>query len=466
MAAFQILHVPKLLLLLLLLLSQATRVRCAEAPASSYSNITLSSLDGDLNIVVYLPAGLKPDEPAYYRSTRFDHGSMIGNIHYKKHSLFGADTWRRPHNGNWPESGVGLASEFGVGDDGDFCYFQCGWARVNDVTNGLLGYQQAKIGESFLKLGVGELVKGTCPTCDSTEDYKFNSPYLFARQPEWKIVLMGADSVSLEHSAKLHGKGYKLQKDVQLTNNVLSIKSTLTNLGNEAFATAWYSHNFFTCDDEPIGPGYSATFAIKGTDHQPLYQEPGTWSWSTPLEQFGKVTGRLTTIALKMVRTLDPGVRIKTEFENDGSTKGAFSLEGCNMRIESKILEVETGSVPMYAYNLYVERDTLSPEPQILIRLQPGQTTSWTQQLLISAIEEEERMEPSLLSSTLRLGSLSQSATKALDHPSGVLLVQIVGLLMMITSATLVVLWIQKLLQARRRCRDTYTRIPDSTLQG
>ena len=56
---------------------------------------------------------------------------MIGSIRRKKsrpsgssnriHELYGANLWRAPHNPFWPESGVGLASEFGVGDDGDFC---------------------------------------------------------------------------------------------------------------------------------------------------------------------------------------------------------------------------------------------------------------------------------------------------------------------------------------------------------
>lgn len=36
-------------------------------------------------------------------------------------------------------------------------------------------------GQSFLKIGVGELIKGSCPMCNAaTGEYKFNSPYLFA----------------------------------------------------------------------------------------------------------------------------------------------------------------------------------------------------------------------------------------------------------------------------------------------
>lgn len=85
----------------------------------AFSNVTLQSEDGDIEVLVYLPVGLKPDEEPYYVSSRFDHGSMIGSIKLKSrrvlekkavetiHELFGAKNWRIPHNSQWPESGIG-----------------------------------------------------------------------------------------------------------------------------------------------------------------------------------------------------------------------------------------------------------------------------------------------------------------------------------------------------------------------
>ena len=135
----------------------------AENVLSRYANVTLTSAGGDLSVVVYLPGGIKQDQ-TYYSSTRFDHGSMIGSITRKtrdadgsehRHVLYGTNRWRVPHDPYWPESGVGLASEFGVGDDGAFCNYRCGWYGVNDVTNGVLGYREARNGESFLKVRSG-----------------------------------------------------------------------------------------------------------------------------------------------------------------------------------------------------------------------------------------------------------------------------------------------------------------------
>jgi hypothetical protein len=415
--------------------------------APHYSNVTLTSLGGDLSVVVYLPLGIEPGKDAYYYSSRFDHGSMIGSISRRRryigrdgqekertHLLYGTDIWRQPHNAYWPESGVGLAAEFGVGDDGAFCYYRCGWPLANDVTNGVLGHNEARNGESFLKIGVGELIKGSCPACDSTDDYRFNSPYLFARPPEWKLNAARKDAVQLEHSAVLKRHGYRILRDIVLLDNVLSVTTALTNLGSEHFSTAWYSHHFFTCDGEAVGPGYSVDLNLKG-DRNPIYEEPGTWSWATPLEDYAKIHKHPNTVSLDMVRALFPGIRLKAEFTNDDNTNGGFTLHACHTSIETSIPEVEQdgGKITMYAYNLYVERGTFSPEPQIFINnLGPGESTAWTQRLVItdSSVDTEE-----LISSTFwnlqTIGSFlpAQSPTVAQNIFAVTAIISFVGLL-------------------------------------
>jgi hypothetical protein len=379
-----------------------------------YANVTLSNGD-DLSVVVFLPSGIQPEENTFYYASRFDHGSMIGVISRKvseteTHKLFEADMWRVPHNSNWPESGVGLASEFGVGDDGSFCYYRCGWGGANDVTNGVLGYFEAKNDEPFLKIGVGKLLKGTCPTCDSTDDYRFNSPYLFAEPPVWHVLEQSDHSITLEHEAKLRVWGYKLVKAIALDGNVLSVTNTLSNFGQSPFSTAWYSHNFFTCDQMAVGPGYSVELAIEGASSRPsnaysnaaMYEEPGTWSWSTPLADYAKVRVHSDRIRVEMDRALPPGVRIKSEFINDSQTSGGYTIRACQTEIVSTLDHPEQS---MYAYNLYVERATLSPEPQLLLHLEPGQSTSWTQRLEIRGIDLEDSPSFPMLSDASFLSS-------------------------------------------------------------
>jgi hypothetical protein len=365
-----------------------------------YSNVTLTSQGGDLTAVVYLPRGLKDQEDTFYYGSRFDHSSMIGSITRKQrdpdgkvkdHVLYGTDMWRTPHNSHWPESGVGLAAEFGVGDNGAFCFYRCGWSQASDVTNGVLGYVEARNGEPFLKIGVGALVKGTCPTCDVAGEYNFNSPYLVHEAPKWKMEAVGQSAIRMEHEARLNEYGYHLVKEISLLDDTLFVTMTLTNLGAQAFSTAWYSHNFFSCDGNAIGPGYSIEMNLKG-DNEPIYDEPATWSWATPLLDYARLVKRPQSILIEMVKALNPGVRIKAEFVDDGETSGSFKIEACGSTISSSIPQMEEirrnpqngqQDLSMYAYNLYIERGTLSPEPQLLLNLKPGVPVTWTQRLVI-----------------------------------------------------------------------------------
>lgn len=402
-----------------------------------YSKVTLSTSGGELSVTVYLPAGLESDdENVFYRSSRFEHGSMIGSIQrttrktvisktpneagvFQKeekvhtHELYGTELWRTPHNPYWPESGVGLASEFGVGDDGDNCIYRCGWNGVDDVTNGVLGYQEADIGQSFLKIGVGELIKGSCPECDFTGIYKFNSPYQFAKQPEWTKTQPSENMVVLEHEARLKQYGYRLQKTITVEDNILSVTSTLTNLGDADLKTAWYSHHFFDCDAEPIGPDYSVELDLKESKPQ-MYEEPGLSGWTVPLRNYAKVRQLDDTIDVSLKRSVEVGARIKAEFLKDEQSTGGFTLKGCGVSIQEDIAEIQRdpeATLSMYGFNLYIESSILSPEPQMLIHLEREASTTWTQRIQFGDYNPNVELEGSALPQTESFNLKSISAS-------------------------------------------------------
>ena len=116
---------------------------------------------------------------------------MIGNVRYAGHVALDDNYWKEsratpdtPHNPTWTESGLGIASEWGCGDDGAHC--GAGWGAYPEGTsNGVLGYEEAAAGGPFLKIGVGKLLKGSCaamhwaPSCNATDPddvYHFGSP--------------------------------------------------------------------------------------------------------------------------------------------------------------------------------------------------------------------------------------------------------------------------------------------------
>mmetsp|Transcript_16719 Transcript_16719/g.23237 ORF Transcript_16719/g.23237 Transcript_16719/m.23237 type:complete len:455 (-) Transcript_16719:111-1475(-) len=377
---------------LLLLLAAGSGIPATATSQPWYSNVTLSSPDGDMSVLIYLPKAIHPNQDAYYLSSRFEHGSMIGeittNFGGEKHVLFGSDRWRLPHNQFWTESGLGLASEFGVGDDGAFCYYKCGWHERESVNNGVLGYIEARIGEPFLKIGVGTLVKGQCAHCDSSENYKFDSPYNFAELPQWVMLEHTKSTLTLEHEAVLHAKrlyGYRLRKEISLQNNVLSVTSVLTNLGQDAFTTPWYSHHIFTCDKRPVENGYSTELMMQKTKPQ-IYDEPGVGTWNQPLGNYAKVAATNTkSIQVDVTRRVEPGTKIKAEFPRDDDTTGGFAIDACGISMKEEIPEVGgTDKLDMYAFNLYIEDGTLSPEPLVLMHLEPGESISWTQRIEIN----------------------------------------------------------------------------------
>jgi len=186
----------------------------------------------------------------------------------------------------------------------------------------------------------------------------------------------------------------------------LLVKNSLTNIGNIPFSTAWYSHHFFTCDAHPVEYGYSLDVDLAATDGE--YNEPGTWSWSTPLEDYAKIEHEEDNVKIEMQRGVESNVRIKAEFIKNDQSHGEFTLRACNTAIRETIPEVgdETSGISMYAFNLYIESGTFSPEPQILLHLMPGETASWTQQL-----DFEDDYPPPPSSSSSALNSLLQSIT-------------------------------------------------------
>ena len=335
-----------------------------------HPNVTLHS--GGLSAVVFLPGASE----SYYRSSRFDHGTMVGNMKLGGHTVFGANFWRAPHDPTWTESGVGLASEFGCGEDGHLCGPGWGDSADNTSTNGVLGYAEANVGEPFLKIGVGALIKDSCPACGLTggdDTYKFNSPYRFHERPVWKHHRLSESAIAMEHAASLppsdlRGRvGYRVRHTTKLIGgSTLTLTTRLENTGEHIIRTPFYSHHLLAIDDRPTGPRLELALDLNLTAYNDCLP------WAEPLADYFE--HRPDSTWLSATREVAGKTRVKAIYT--GASHHSVGAWEARYPGRLSVHVEQSGPLPLYAFSLYVEERTLSPEPIQMLTLAPGEATS------------------------------------------------------------------------------------------
>jgi hypothetical protein len=166
-----------------------------------------------------------------YNRTRFDWTAFITQITLDRQHTFCVPEDYDPAKGT---GGIGLCNEFGI--------------------EAPIGYDDAQVGESFPKLGIGLLKKPD------------DGPYNFFRPHE--IVEKFPISVKAQADRvrfvvePLPCRGYeaRLTKTVQVQDNQLEIAYHLENTGTQVIATHEYCHNFVGIDQQPVGPDYTLHF--------------------------------------------------------------------------------------------------------------------------------------------------------------------------------------------------------------
>ncbi len=124
----------------------------APAKAADYPHVVLANKT--LKFTLYEADAKK----GFYRGTRFDHAGVFGEAEFAGHKLFGP--WKGSHDPTNHDDIVGPCDEFGIDSP--------------------LGYADAKVGETFLKIGVGELEK------PKEAKYSFANKYKVMKPLEWK----------------------------------------------------------------------------------------------------------------------------------------------------------------------------------------------------------------------------------------------------------------------------------------
>jgi hypothetical protein len=297
--------------------------------------------NGHVRVKVYLPDAKR----GFYRGTRFDWSGVIYSLQANGHDYYGP----------WFNKTDMSVHDF-VYRDADIVAGPCSAITGPVDEFGPVGYDEAKTGDTFVKIGVGALRKAS--------DDKYDNYHLYevADGGKW-IVRTHPDSVELTQQLNDAGSGYAYvyQKEVVLTNGKteMVLKHSLKNVGKRPIQTTVYNHNFLVLDQQSPGPGVviSLPFAIQTP--RPAKKE------------LAEIRGR----QIVYLKTLE------------GHDVAAMPLEGFGNSPSDNQIRIENSSVgaglslqsdrPLAQESLWSIRTVVAMEPFIAIAIEPGAEFTW-----------------------------------------------------------------------------------------
>ena len=196
----------------------------ADFPQAEISN-------GPIHAKFYLP----DPQRGYYRGTRFEWTGVIPSLQYAGHEYFGQ--WFEKYDPKTHDAIAGPVEEF----RGKY---------------GGLGYEEAKAGGTFVRIGVGVVRKPEEP------EYRIFGTYDIVDAGKWK-VRRGNGWIEFTHELKDGtGYAYTYRKTVRLAKGkpAMRIEHVLRNRGRKTIETEQYDHNFFVMDRQPTGPDFTVRF--------------------------------------------------------------------------------------------------------------------------------------------------------------------------------------------------------------
>jgi hypothetical protein len=286
------------------------------------------------NGVIHATLMLPDNQHGSYQGTRFDWSGIISSLQFNGHEYFGQ--WYEHHDPKIHDAITGPVEAFQTHDKG-------------------LGYDEAKAGETFVRIGIGTIRK------PEEKDYRPYETYEIVDPGKWTIR-KHKDRIEFTQRLKSEqGYAYIYRKTVRLVKGKpeLLLEHSLKNTGNKVIETNQYNHNFFVIDHEVVGPDVVAKFVFT----------------PVPLKGFSD-------------RAEVHGQEIVFPHELEGK-KGVFSeLGGSSKQVKDYDFRVEnlksgagvhfTSDQVLDKVNFWAINTVAAVEPYILLRIEPGQESHWT----------------------------------------------------------------------------------------
>jgi hypothetical protein len=218
-----------------------------------------------------------------------------------------------------------------------------------------LGWNEAKPGGTFIKIGSGVLRRGE-------GNYNRFVHYEVLDPGKWSVK-KGRDSVEFvqELSAPDLGWAYVYRKVTRLEKGkpVLVIEHSLKNTGKRAINSNVYNHHFMVMDKQPPGPDFTlrVPFEIKAS--------------RLPNKEMAEVRGN----EIVYLRPLADRDQVGVGFQGFGPTAKDHEVIIENKKVGTGVKI--TGDRPLIRHMLWSIRTVLAVEPYIAVDVEPGAELTW-----------------------------------------------------------------------------------------
>ena len=206
---------------------------CAGLLAADFPSAEITN--GQIRAKIYLPNV----QTGYYRGTRFDWSGVVYSLQYKGHNFYGP----------WVQRMDPKVRDF-VYEGADIVGGPCSSIAGPVDEFGQVGWEEAKPGGRFVKIGVGLLKKGDEDKYDNYRLYEIVDPGK-------RTIVTHRDSIAFtqEIADPTSGYGYLYRKVLRLVKGKpeMILEHSLKNTGTRPIRTTVYNHNFLVLDNQPPG---------------------------------------------------------------------------------------------------------------------------------------------------------------------------------------------------------------------
>ncbi len=313
-----------------------------DAPGADIPQAEITN--GELRLKLYLP----DTRQGYYRGTRFDWSGVIAALEYKGHNYYGPWYSRidpRVHDFQYEGDEIVASTCSGI----------MGPVEEFVTNNSALGFDEAKVGGTFIKIGVGVLRK------DSSK-YDYVEQYDIVDPGKWTVK---THSDSVEFTQELNdpatGYGYVYHKAVRLVAGKpeMVLEHRLQNTGRRAIHSSVYNHNFLVLDHQAPGPDFSLTLPFQ--IHSP---EP-------PNKDLAEIRGNHVVY----LQTLKDKDVVATRMLGFGDSPHDYDIRIENRRVGAGVRI--RGNRPLSDLHLWSIRSILAVEPFVAMTIDPGSEFTW-----------------------------------------------------------------------------------------